>query len=106
MVKVDGNVIARIESSILGMGKRMMYKICKVLGVGMYEFYINHDTPIFSTDLEKKALFITRDAEKMGVGYIADESCEYVAHRLETIKKGETQEGVRKGKAVRDKAGS
>lgn len=64
---VDGNVIARIEGSILGLGKKNMLKICRALNINMYEFYINHDTPLPASDLEKKALYTAREAEKLGV---------------------------------------
>lgn len=102
LIGVDGNVIARVEGSILGMGKKMMIKLCDVFKVNPYEFYIEHDTPLPATDLEKKALYMAREAEQLHVEYIAEESLEYTLHRLEVVKK-QAKKGIKHVKPSRSK---
>lgn len=105
MIGVNGVVIAQIESGIRGMGKDLMARLCNVLKVEPVEFFIDDTTPIPASELEKKALFTVREAEKLGIRYIAEESTEYLSHRLSIVKK-QTPEDLRKSKTSRVKGGS
>lgn len=105
MVSCIHTKISALENGKEGMGKDIMTRICKALNVHPYEFYIEPDTPLPATALEKKALFTVREAEKMGVGYVAEEACEYTAHRIQTIKK-EKKAGTGKSSSARLKTGS
>lgn len=85
-------IYSEIENAVRGMGKEIMSRLCNIFKVEPAEFYIDRETPIPATELEKKALYTIREAEKLGVSYIAEESIEYTKHRLETIKKtGKTE---------------
>ncbi|OGW20080.1 MAG: hypothetical protein A2X55_03155 [Nitrospirae bacterium GWB2_47_37] len=105
LIEVDGNVISQLEGAIIGMGKDIMARLCNALKVEPADFYISEKTPLPSSDLERKALYIAREAEKMGVRYIAEEAVEYTTHRLQVVKKQEGK-GAGKSKATRLKAGN
>jgi plasmid maintenance system antidote protein VapI len=88
-----------------GISDDIIAKICSVLDISPYEFYINHTTPLPATDLARKALNMVREAEKTQVEHIASEAIEFARHRIETVKK-QKKEGTRKGQPARHKAGS
>lgn len=103
MIGVDGVVIAQIEGSIRGMGKSIMSRICKALDIQPYEFYIDEKTPLPASELEKKALYMAREAEHSHLDYIAEEIIEYGKQRIERVKKQKKVVSY-KGKTVRAKA--
>lgn len=86
--EVTQGLIARWESGEKGFGKKVIINLCKIFKNHPYEFYLEPDTPLPITDIERKALFAVREAEKMGLPHVAEESCEYIIHRLQKIKKG------------------
>jgi transcriptional regulator with XRE-family HTH domain len=105
MINVDGNVIARIEGGIIGLGKRNMIKLCNALGIEPAEFFIDNTTPLPSSELEQKALYMAREAEKLGVEYIVEEAVEYTMHRLTVVKKQKGKD-IGKSKTTRIKTGN
>lgn len=105
MINTPATRLSAYETGREGMGKDIMMRICKSLNVRPYEFYIENDTPIPATDLERKALYTAREAEKIGAGNIAEEAIEYTAHRLQVIKK-QKKDGIGKSKPTRYKTGS
>lgn len=77
-----------------GMGKNIMARICAVLNVRPYEFFLENNSLAPATELEKKALYMARVAEKMGVSYIAEEMVAYTTHRIDEIKKHKKEGNV------------
>jgi transcriptional regulator with XRE-family HTH domain len=99
----EGNVSA-MESGKRTLSDRKIGILCDKFKISFYEFSIEPDTPLPATDLERKALYTIREAEKMGAGYIAEEACNFTVHRLDIIKK---QPPIipDESRKVRDKAG-
>ena len=91
LIGVDGNVIARIEGNILGLGKKSMSKICNVLNVKPYEFFIEEDTPVIENEYEKEVLKISREAKALG-NMVAESISKYGRFIIaETQKKRDTR---------------
>jgi len=101
LVGVDGNVIARIEGNILGLGKKLMLKICSVLNVKLYQFFLEDDIPIIQDETEKEILYTIREAKPLGV---AESISKYGRFIIAETQKKETP-GIRKSRKVRHKAG-
>jgi len=106
MLKIESiSLISDWERGVKGIGKDVLERLCNIFDVRPYEFYIENDTPLPSSDLERKALYMAREAEKLGVQYIAEEAVEYTTHRLQVVKKQEGK-GAGKSKATRLKVGN
>lgn len=74
------------------------------LNIEPVEFYIDEQTILPATELEKKALFMARAAESARLDYIAEEIVEYGNQRIERKKKEQKKAGADKGRATRLKA--
>ena len=105
LVQIPKSLISGAENNKRGIGKDILSRLCKALNVQPYEFYLDEKTPLPISDLERKAIYAVREAEHSGVGYIAEETCTYLSHRVNTIKK-QKKAGPHKGRAARLKAGS
>lgn len=103
LLGISQGLIPKLEGGTKGIGKNLLTRLCSILKVRPYEFYIEKDTPLVNTDLEKKALYMVREAEKMQVAYIAEEAIAYTAHRVDTVKK-QAEQGTEPRRAPRAKA--
>lgn len=104
LTDVDGNVIARIEGGILGMGKKMMFKLCNVFKIEPYHFYLTDKSPLLKDEREKELLRTYREIEHLD-SHVADEYIKYGTWRLEKTEETEKDPPARQGKALRHKAG-
>jgi len=100
----SGGNVSAMESGKRTLSDRKIGILCDKLKISFYEFSIEPDTPLPATELERKALYTVREAEKLGVAYIAEEVCEYTAHRLDIIKK-HPPSSPDESETVRDMAG-
>lgn len=82
----------------------MVDRICKEFNIKRYEFYIDTEDELPATELERKALFMARDAKNSHLDYIAEELIEYGNQRIQTVKK-EKGKGIAKSQPARHKAG-
>lgn len=105
MVQIPKSLISAAENDKRGIGKDIMTRICKALNVQPYEFYLDENTPLPATELEKKALFMARAAGSAKLDYIAEEIVEYGNQRIERLKKEQKKAGSDKSRAARLKAG-
>ena len=103
-ISISKQRLSAYENAKEGLGKDVMSRICTVYNIDPYEFYIEDDTPLPATELERKALYTIREAEKMGAGYIAEEACNFTKHRLDIIKK-HPPSSPDESETVRDMAG-
>ena len=56
--------LSAYEAGREGMGKDIMMRICRVLGVRPYEFFLEEDTPVVEDKAERELIQIIREARK------------------------------------------
>ncbi len=59
------SLISDWERGVKGIVKDVLTRLCNIFNVRPYEFYIEDNTPISMSELERKALFIVREAQKI-----------------------------------------
>lgn len=79
LLGIDGVSIAHIEGAIRGMGKDLMSRLCDVLNVRPYEFYLEEEEPIPVKRSEKELLYKIREAESLQLG---EDIVSYIDYRL------------------------
>ena len=87
MINTEPGYLNKMINKKRNVSEDIVERICKALQVRPYEFYIESEDELPATDLERKALYTIREAEALGVAHIAEEVCEYTAHRINLIKK-------------------
>jgi len=102
MIGTTPVTINQIIKNKKGMGKDILERICKTLNIEPAEFYIQQYTPIANSELQKRAVYETREAEGKHFSSVAEESIEYIPYRIKQIKKA-TSKGTDKGKPTRYK---
>lgn len=74
LVGVHPSVINDILGDRRPIGKDTLMRLCKALGVGPWEFYIDESTPVVTDNKEREALKIFREA---GPLHVAEEIQRY-----------------------------
>lgn len=100
MIDQDPRYLNRIIKGHRNLSDDMIEKICKALNLKYHIFFIEEDTPLPVTDLEKRALYLTREANKYGVADIIIKYGDFVL-----IEAKKTKEIPREGKGIRYKVG-
>lgn len=105
IVGVDRCKISAWENGHTGIGKQWMAKLCETLQAKPYEFYLDKDAPLPASDFERRALMLIKEAGSLHIENIAEEWVEYLAHRVDTVKK-QAEQGAATRRPPRHKAGS
>ena len=87
LINTEPSYLNNIVNERRNLSDDMVARICSVLKINFHEFYINESTPIPVTELERKAVYMAREAEKAHLEQVAEESIEYTIHRIKTVKK-------------------
>jgi transcriptional regulator with XRE-family HTH domain len=86
-VGMDKTKISAYENAHAVMGKDVMTRFCNALSVQPWEFYVDEETPIVTSGLEQRAIYMVREAEKEHLDYVAEETVEYAIGRIKQSKK-------------------
>jgi len=104
LINTEPSYLNNIVNERRNLSDDMVARICSVLKINFHEFYINESTPIPVTELERKAVYMAREAEKAHLEQVAEESIEYTIHRIKTVKK-QKRKGAWEGAPSRIKVG-
>lgn len=87
LINAQPQLINMIENNRKGMGKDIMTRLCRVLGISPYELYLDASAPVAEDDQMKRVLGMMREARELGIIEPMLQYAEYLIEKAEQKKK-------------------